>query len=91
MYLIYILAHLFCFGVCDEWEGGASHDHTQKLVQEVKVQEVHLREGGVQEGEGVDDQDSMRQGLLEECHEEVPNSLQGGQKVGVVSSMNNAS
>lgn len=50
-----------------------SHGH--QLVQEVKVQELNLRKGGVQEGEGLEDQRPMLLLPLEKDSQEVPDSL----------------
>ena len=52
--------------------------HTEQLVQEVKVQEVHLREGRVEEGEGVSDQRLVGWVLFKQHNQEMAYGLGGG-------------
>ena len=51
--------------------------HTEQLVQEVKVQEVYLREGRVEEGEGVSDQRLVGWVLFKQHNQEMAYSLGG--------------
>ena len=52
--------------------------HAHQLVDVVQVEEVHLREGGVEEGEGLDDEGAVRRLLAEEDYQEVTDGLKGG-------------
>lgn len=62
------------------------NNHTQQLVQEVKVQEVQLWEGRVKERESLHNDDSMGWGFSEQGHKKMADGLQnrnGNSRMGI--------